>query len=284
MSDVNAAEFRKRVLDNWTSDPTVAAWRRWHAKIAIQQRDITAALIDAARVTRGQRVLDVATGSGEPALTIARLVAPTGSVVGTDVSEGMLVVAREFAHRDGVENVEFVYADAESLPFEDGSFDAVTARMGIMFFIDVAESLSEARRVLRPGGRAAFSAWGSWLDSSMFHAFLEPFARRASPPDPPPGAPHPQRFATEGSLSQALRAAGFTDVAERTCVFAAPWSGPPEEHWNAFCDLISPAYVDDMPEPEKSHATAEVMETLRLLYDGTAVQTRAAVVIASATA
>lgn len=284
MSDTQAAEFRKHVLDNWTSDPTIAAWRRWHGKIAIQQRAISEALIAAASINAGQRVLDLASGTGEPALTIARAVGGTGRVVGTDVSEGMLEVAREFARRDGIENVEFVYADAESLPFEDGSFDVVTARMGVMFFIDVAQSLREVRRVLRPGGMAAFSAWGPWVDSSMFHAFLEPFARRASPPDPPPGAPHPLRFAVVGTLSAALREAGFSDVEEETRVFPAPWKGPPEEHWSAFCDLVSPPYVDDMPEPHKSQATAEAMETLRSLYDGSAVQTRAAVVIASARA
>lgn len=284
MSDTQAAEFRKHVLDNWTSDPTIAAWRRWHGKIAIQQREITAALIDAAGIAQGRRVLDLATGTGEPALTIARAVGGTGRVVGTDVSDGMLDVARENAHDAGLENITFVACDAERLPFESASFDSVTSRMGVMFFIDVERVLGEVRRVLRPGGRAAFAAWGPWSETTMFSACLEPFARRASPPDPPPGAPHPQRFAAAGTLSAALRAAGFHDVAERTHVFAAPWSGPPEEQWTAFCDLISPPYVDDMPEPHKSQATAEAMETLRSLYDGGTVQTRAAVVIASATA
>lgn len=283
MSNDRASEFRKHVLDNWTSDPTIAAWRRWHAKIAIQQRKVTAALIDAAGIAEGQGVLDLATGSGEPALTIARAVGGTGRVVGTDVSEGMLDVARENARNAGLENITFVACDAERLPFESASFDSVTSRMGVMFFIDLERSLAEVRRVLRPGGRAAFAAWGPLLDATMFSACLEPFARRASPPDPPPDAPHPLRFATEGTLSQALRAAGFNDVAESTRVLAAPWSGPPEEQWEAFCELASPPYVDEMPEPHKSQATAEVMETLRSLYDGSAVQTRAAVVIASAT-
>lgn len=284
MSDARAEEFRQRVLDNWTSDPTVAAWKRWHAKIAIQQREVTGALVAAARIAHGQRVLDLATGTGEPALTIARVVGNSGRVVGTDVSEGMIHVARENAQNAGLENITFAACDAERLPFEDASFDAVTSRMGVMFFIDVARVLAEVHRVLRPGGRAAFAAWGPWSETTMFSACLEPFARRATPPDPPPGAPHPQRFATPGTLSQALRAAGFKDVAEETRVFSTPWAGPPEEQWSAFCDLVSPPYVDDMPEPEKSHATAEAMTTLRSLYDGEAVQTRAAIVIASARA
>jgi len=284
MSDARAEEFRQRVLDNWTSDPTVAAWKRWHAKIAIQQRAVSDALIDAARIAQGQAVLDLASGTGEPALTIAKLVGPTGRVAGTDVSDGMLGVARDFARRDGIENAEFVACDAESLPFGDASFDVVTSRMGVMFFIDVARVLAEVRRVLRPGGRAAFAAWGPWSESTMFSACLDPFARRATPPDPPPDAPHPLRYAAAGTLSSALRAAGFNDVAEETLVVAAPFAGPPEEQWEAFCDLASPPYVDDMPEPDKSFATAEALETLRSLYDGNAVQTRAAIVIASATA
>jgi ubiquinone/menaquinone biosynthesis C-methylase UbiE len=103
MSNARAAEFRKRVLDNWTSDQTIGAWRRWHDKIATQQRDVTTALIDAAGIGQGGHVLDIATGSGEPALTIARTVGSTGRVVGTDVSEGMLEVARDIALREGVE-------------------------------------------------------------------------------------------------------------------------------------------------------------------------------------
>ncbi|HKE37793.1 MAG TPA: class I SAM-dependent methyltransferase [Candidatus Baltobacteraceae bacterium] len=284
MSDERAAEFRKRTLANWTSDETVAAWRRWHDKIATQQREVTEALRDAANIAPGQSVLDLATGSGEPALTFARVVSPSGRVVGTDVSEGMLVVAREFARREGIQNIEFAYADAEQLPFDDGAFDAVTSRMGVMFFIDLERSLNEIHRVLRPGGRVAFAAWGPMSDTSMFSACLEPFVRRASPPDPPPGAPHPQRFAASGTLSTALRKAGFSSVAEETRITAAPWFGTPEEQWQSFCDLASPPYVDDMPEPDKSEATAEAIENLRSLYDGTAVQTRAAVVIASATA
>jgi SAM-dependent methyltransferase len=284
MSDPRTSEFRKRVLDNWTSSETVAAWRRWHAKIAIQQRAVTAALIEAAAIGEGQCVLDLASGSGEPALTIARTVGPAARVVATDVSDGMLGVARDFAREQGIENVTFVACDAERLPFENASFDAVTSRMGVMFFIDLAGSLAEVRRVLRAGGRVAFAAWGPLRESTMFSACLEPFARRASPPDPPPGAPQPLRFATAGTLSSALRSAGFRSVRETTHVFSAPWSGPPEEQWNAFCDLSSPPYVDEMPEPDKSQATAEAIETLRSLYDGRAVQTCAAVVIASATA
>lgn len=284
MSGDRAAEFRKRVLDNWTSDETIAAWRRWHAKIATQQRNVTLLLVEAARVGPGHRVLDLASGSGEPALTVARRVGPNGSVVGTDVSDGMLDVAREFGRDAGVDNVTFVACDAESLPFESASFDAVTSRMGVMFFIDLERSLAEVRRVLRPGGRVAFAAWGPLPESTMFSACLEPFARRTSPPEQPTGAPHPQRFAGSGSLSGALRAAGFRNVDEKVHVVSAPWLGPPEEQWKAFCDLASPPYVDDMPEPDKSEATAEALQTLRSLHDGTAVQTRACVIIASATA
>jgi SAM-dependent methyltransferase len=195
----------------------------------------------------------------------------------------MLDVARDFARHEGTQNVTFVACDAERLPFETASFDAVTSRMGVMFFIDLERSLAEVRRVLRPGGRVAFAAWGPLPESTMFSACLEPFARRASPPDPPSGAPHPQRFAAAGTLSDALRAAGFSRVDEKVHVVAAPWFGAPEEQWKAFCDLASPPYVDEMPEPEKSEATAEVIETLRSLHDGTAVQTRASIVIASAT-
>lgn len=227
-------------------------------------------------------MLDLASGSGEPAIEIAGIVGPQGHVVASDVSAGMLGVAQENAASAGRTNVSFAATDIELLPFDDDSFDVVTSRMGIMFVVDVARGLREIRRVLRPGGRLAFAVWGPFERSSMFFAMIEPFARRCSPPEPPRGAPGPLRFAVEGSLSEELRAAGFRDVREATNVFAAPWYGSPEEQWEAFYDLIAPPYFDELENPERQTAVNEVMATLRALQRDGAVQTTACVTIASA--
>jgi ubiquinone/menaquinone biosynthesis C-methylase UbiE len=98
------------------------------------------------------RILDIACGSGEPSLSLARAVGRTGRVVATDIVPGMLQVAEENARKERLSNIEFRVADAEAIPFPDGYFDAVTCRFGAMFFSDPARAMREARRVLKNRG------------------------------------------------------------------------------------------------------------------------------------
>jgi ubiquinone/menaquinone biosynthesis C-methylase UbiE len=122
------------------------------------------ALLDAARVRAGQSVLDVATGTGAAAEAALAVVGPSGSVVGGDVSPNMLEIARTRLANLPVRLDQF---DAHSLPFADGTFDAVICQLGLMFFDDPARALREFHRVLRPGGRAAASI-NSTPERSLF--------------------------------------------------------------------------------------------------------------------
>jgi demethylmenaquinone methyltransferase/2-methoxy-6-polyprenyl-1,4-benzoquinol methylase len=106
------------------------------------------------RLPRGGTALDVATGTGDLALALARVAGPGGHVVGIDFAEAMLELARRKAHRRGV-TVEFRCADALDLPFPDTSFDAVTIGFGLRNVTDIPRALAEMARVLRPGGRMA---------------------------------------------------------------------------------------------------------------------------------
>ena len=103
-------------------------------------------------------VLDVASGTGEPGLTIATMLRG-GIVVATDLAEGMLEVARENAARRGIKNFEIVAADVSELPFPDNSFDSISCRFGFMFFPDMLLAAKEMVRVLKPGGRIATAVW-----------------------------------------------------------------------------------------------------------------------------
>ena len=108
--------------------------------------------VDLACVGPGSRVLDVATGTGDLAIELARRVAPGGEVVGSDFSEAMLARARAKAKPAGAE-LRFEWGDALALPFEDGTFDAATVGFGARNFSDLARGLAEMARVVRPGGR-----------------------------------------------------------------------------------------------------------------------------------
>ena len=218
----DTARFKEQIRAEWTEEATVVAWRRWHPQLAIAGRGATGAIVEAARVKPGMRVLDLASGTGEPALTLARAVGPAGHVTATDLGPGMLKAAEENAKQAGLTNLTFREADAHQLPFPDESFDRVTCRFGVYYFADVGQALREIRRVLRPGGLAALTALGPLERNPLSLSFLEPFLKRVVVPPPPPGAPHPFKFAEQGSLARELERAGFRQVEEefRTMVDA----------------------------------------------------------------
>src|SRR5438445_2047289 len=153
-------KFREDLHLEWTGAKTVAAWRKWHAHIAAFTRGATEAILETAQLRPGLRVLDLASGVGDPALSIAAKIAPSGRVTATDLGPGMISLAEELAHKRGLTNIEFREASAESLPFENESYDVLTCRFGIMFFPDLPRALRECLRVLKPCGRAAFVFWG----------------------------------------------------------------------------------------------------------------------------
>jgi ubiquinone/menaquinone biosynthesis C-methylase UbiE len=140
------------------------------------------ALIREAQVHEGAQVLDVATGTGKVAFAAARAVGPRGRIVGIDLSEGMLAQARR---RTGSLPVEFRLMDAEKLEFEDATFDVVLCGFAVWFLPDILRGMREMRRVLRPGGRLAFSTWAKQSHEpmmEMMQARLERYGTRRVPP------------------------------------------------------------------------------------------------------
>ena len=160
----------------------------------------------------GTRVLDVGCGAGFPARDAARSVRPGGTVVATDLSAEMVTVAARAAKAAGLDNVEFAEMDAEHLRFEDASFDAVTNAYGLMFCPDPARAIAEARRVLRPGGRAAFVTWDEPSRNPFFTVILGVGMTFLSLAPPDPAAPGPFRLSSARTLESMLHASGFSDV------------------------------------------------------------------------
>src|SRR6185369_1947849 len=117
------------VLREWNNN--AAAWRENFATIRTSFAPVTRALIEEAGISAGQAVLDVAGGPGEPSLTIADVVGPTGSVTYTDAVAEMVATAEDEARRRGLSNISFHQTPAESLPFADNSFDATVSRLGV---------------------------------------------------------------------------------------------------------------------------------------------------------
>ena len=282
--DHELEQYRKVVRDEWTNGDTVAAWARWHAKITAQQVNMREALIQSARLEPGMRVLDLACGTGDPALEIARRVGPNGRVTATDLSPQMVDECRKNASAAGIANMDFAVADAESLQFGPKSFDRVTSRLGVMYFVDVQRALVEIKRVLVPEGIVTLQVWGLPDESPYFMNAVGPFARRLSPPPPPADAPTPLRFAPPGKLVDALTAAGFRDTREDRRSMVLPWPGSPSELWQHLYDIAIPLrpLFDGLSGDERSAAIAESIAGYAKYYDGKTVNVPASIVTVSA--
>lgn len=206
------AEIRQAQRDSW--DTAAVGWQRWWPAMEAGSDELNRRLLAMAGLAPGMRVLDVATGIGEPALSAAEVVGLAGSVVATDMSKAMLDIARQRVADANVANVELVDAD-ERLAGVDGPFDAVVSRWGVMFFGDVPGFLDRVRQLLRPGGRLALAVWASPEQVPMATAFAAA-ARVLGIPSPPPDAPGPFRFADVDAFAATLAEAGFDDVVTET--------------------------------------------------------------------
>jgi ubiquinone/menaquinone biosynthesis C-methylase UbiE len=169
----------------------------------------TQKLLTLARVRRGQRVLDVATGAGAVALMAAKEVGPGGRVTGVDLSEAMIALARQNVEENGVANVQFAPMDAEHLQFPSDSFDVVLCALGLMLFPRPVNALQEMHRVLRAGGTAALSVFGRGSKVAL-RALLEPFIPHM--PSPEERGPSIFGFGHSEVLAEAVQRAGFSAV------------------------------------------------------------------------
>jgi SAM-dependent methyltransferase len=169
-------------------------------------------LVELAQIRAGERVIDIASGSGEPAVTAARKVGPGGLVVATDQSPAMLDLARERAAALGLRNMKFTATGAEELAVEERNFDAALCRWGLMFVGDLGAAIRRIAQLLAAQGRFATAVWGPADKVPMISLGDEAVRVLAKLPPPPPDAPGPLKLADTKPLERALAAAGLKDI------------------------------------------------------------------------
>lgn len=189
-----------------------------------------ALLVEAAGFAPGQRVLEIGCGNGDTAVVAGRAVGEDGSVLGVDLSEDMLAVARARVAAAGLTNTTFVAADATTFAPDPAGFDLAVSRFGVMFFDDPEAAFANIRSLLAPGGRLVFVCWQSLFVNDWL--FVPAAAVAEVLPLPVPAdlnAPGPFAFADADRVRGILAAAGFQDPALEPCS-AKVWVGDsPEE-------------------------------------------------------
>lgn len=245
---------------NWNA--LALAWERWGDAFERGAGAVSRKLLDLAALTPGCRVLDVATGLGEPALTAAKLVAPGGHVTGIDIAEEMIAVARR---RQGkVANVAFLAMDAQAY-IPDRRYDVVLSRFGLMFMPRWQQFLRSLPDHMQPQGRVVFSTWSTPDAVPMISLAVGFFARELGLPPPPPGKPNPFSMANGEAVLSELEALGFS---QRVCEpVMAPFRFDTLDEFIQFSrDLIPPSIGKAISE----HASQERIEGLWEKFAGVA--------------
>jgi SAM-dependent methyltransferase len=282
----DAEEHRRRSRENW--EEAASGWVRRQEMIRRFGEPVSHWMIDAIGPQPGQRVLELAAGTGETGMLAAELVAPMGGVIVSDQAEAMLDGARERASELGLSNVEFRVLNAEWIDLPLASVDAVLCRWGYMLMADPAAALAETRRVLKPGGRLAAAVWDSVQQNPWALLPAQELIERGVIPAPAPGACEPGPFALgdPARVREMLDQAGFAEV-ELDAVELRRRHESFAEFWETTLDLSRSFHDAVLERPAEEVAAVEAGLASRLAPftsgDG-AIDLPARTLVASATA
>lgn len=244
-------EQQRKIWNKYSS-----GWRKWDELLMSSMRPVSDALIKALHVNGNEQVLDVASGTGEPGLTLSAML-PNGDTTGSDLSEEMVKIANEYAKQRGISNYQSQVCDASDMPFENNSFDHVVCRFGIMFFPDIEGSLNEMTRVLKPGGTLAVAVWAAPELNPFITLMAMTILEKLDLPEPSPGSPGIFRYAQPGLTSQLFSSTGLISVTEKGLAGEATFDST-GQYWDVMSDIAGPIMQDLKNAPQ------EVVEEVRI--------------------
>jgi ubiquinone/menaquinone biosynthesis C-methylase UbiE len=247
----HADEVKARELQSWTS--VAPGWRTHDRRLTEAFGAVSRALLDLAGVKEGDAVLDVACGTGEPAIPAAIRVGPKGRVVATDFVAAMVDFAREKATAAGLQNIEFRVTDGEQLELPTATFDAATMRWGLMFMPAPVVCLQRIQRALKPGARLALATWAAPERNPWASVPLRMLAKYMELPTPVPGQTGIFAFADPQQIRRVMTTAGFADIVveDMDVLWAGPDTG--REYFNEVIEMAGPlaALYAKLPEDRK---------------------------------
>ncbi len=259
-------QIRDQQKASW--DHFSGGWKKWDELMMQFMRPMGDAIISKLKPSNSNLVLDVAAGTGEPGMTIAGMI-PNGKVISTDLSEGMLKVAKEHANSRGLKNFETRICDVCELPFPDNHFDAVSCRFGFMFFPDMQLAVNEMARVLKKGGRIATTVWNIPEKNFWVTAISSVINRNLDITPPPPGAPGMFRCAERGLIAGLFRKAGMLEVSEMEIKSELSFNDL-ESYWTMMTEVAAPfvAALSKASESQYEKIHSEVIHLLKERYPG----------------
>ncbi len=189
-------------------------WTKHRNTIEAMFAPATQALIQKAEIAKGNEILDIAGGMGEPSLSIVERYGSNVAITFTDIIWEMIEASRQEANNRKFDQIRFCRCSGDQLPFRDKSFDVIVSRFGIMFFPDPPKSLIDMRRVLKSGGHISIAVWHHRINNPVHELFMAAVEQMISIDPIPPDAPDAFRFGDEGKLAALVENAGFSNVQE----------------------------------------------------------------------
>lgn len=257
-------QIRDQQKESWNKFSP--GWKKWDELTMDFLKPMGDEIIRLLNLKEDDMVLDIAAGTGEPGLTIASGL-KGGKVTATDLSDGMLQVARENAAKRGIKNFETVVSDVSEMPFDDNTFDAISCRFGYMFFPDMQLAANEMVRVLKTGGRLATAVWSGPEKNFWVTAIASTIQKNMQLPAPPPGSPGMFRCAEPGLMKNILREAGLKNIKESE-VKGKLKSGTADVYWNMMTEVAAPfvAALSKADDAMKEKIKNEVLELVSQKY------------------
>jgi ubiquinone/menaquinone biosynthesis C-methylase UbiE len=257
-------------------------WKKWDEFTMNFLKPMGDAIINALEVKSNDVVLDIASGTGEPAFTIAAI-AKNGRVYATDLSNEMLGIARTYADERNINNIEFKVADVSSLPFKDNFFDKISCRMGFMFFPDMQVAANEISRVCKSGGKVATSVWAGPENNKWVTIMSKILSTHLEMQQPAPDAPGMFRCAQPGLMKALFEKAGFKNVKEEVVSDKIDF-GSAEQYWAFTTDVVAPVVnaLNKADESTRQKIKDEVFETCnKMLTNGKLIIEESAIIISA---
>jgi ubiquinone/menaquinone biosynthesis C-methylase UbiE len=261
-------EIKDREHKTWSD--VAEGWRKNDELLRRTAEPVTQRMLELAAISEGNWVLDIASGTGEPAIPAALRVGPSGKVIGTDLAENMLAVARDKAKQQRVDNIEFHCVDGETLPFEPDTFHAATIRWGLMFMPDPVSCLRLAHSVLKENSRVVVSCWAEPERNPFFTHIMSILGQFMELPQLPAGTPGVFAFADPNRLVNVIHESGFQDVEIEDLSVDMVVADSGEEYWKIMEGLAGPIVqlMKQLDKETKAKFSQAVIDSANALKQG----------------